>query len=153
MRTYSRFNREIKPFFVCVRLNQNKHNLDQSFGKSYKLCSKKKIDETYRSGVVVKSFPFFSKCLFLPSEKPNFQVVFVVAKKKFKLATTRNRIRRYIRESVRLEKQILEEALQEKNIELNLFLTYNGEPELNLLDTQKAIRKLFNKITHEIENQ
>lgn len=127
--------------------------MNQSFGKSYKLCSKKKIDETYRSGDVVKSFPFFSKCLFAQSNTPHFQVVFVVAKKKFKLATTRNRIRRYIRESVRLEKHILESALEAKKMELNLFLAYNGEPELNLEDTQKAIRKLFNKITHEIENQ
>lgn len=127
--------------------------MDQRFGKKYKLCSKKKIDATYRDGVVVKAFPLFSRCLFTTESKGTFQVVFVVPKKKFRLATTRNRLRRYIRESVRLEKSSLESALKNRNKELSLFLMYNGEADTNLVETQKSIRKLFKKIIHEIENQ
>ena len=127
--------------------------VSQKLGKAYKLCSKKKIEETYQKGTQVKAFPYFAKYITKPSESHGFQIVFVVPKKKFRLATTRNRIRRYIRESVRLEKSALEQTLQINNVEMNLFLLYNGEPEMNLADTRKAIAKLFKKIAHEIENQ
>lgn len=127
--------------------------MSQKLGKAYKLCSKKKIEETYQKGTQVKAFPFFAKYVTKPSETYGFQIVFVVPKKKFRLATTRNRIRRYIRESVRLEKSSLEHTLLIKNVELNLFLLFNGDPEPNLADTRKAIAKLFKKIAHEIENQ
>jgi ribonuclease P protein component len=127
--------------------------LDQRFGKKYKLCSKKKIAATVREGFVVKEFPFFSRCLLCNESKGTFQVVFVVPKKKFRLATTRNRIRRYIRESVRLEKSCLESALKNREKELSLFLLYNGDVDINLIETRKSIKKLFKKIIHEIENQ
>ncbi len=127
--------------------------MNAKFGKKYKLCSKVKIENTYRDGVVVKAFPFFSKLLIAKDTQYNLQIVFVVPKKKFRLATTRNRIRRYIRESVRLEKNQLEEVLLNQELGLQLFLAYNGEVNLTLADTQKAIGKLFKKIIHEIENQ
>ncbi len=127
--------------------------MNYTFGKSYKLCSKKKIEETYQKGVQVKSFPFFAKILWTNTADPGFQVVFVVPKKKFKRATSRNQIRRYIREAVRLEKHLLESFLIAHSLELNLFLTYAGEADPNLPEIQKAIRKLLKKITHEIQNQ
>lgn len=126
--------------------------MNQQFGKSYKLCSKKKIDETYQNGVQIKSFPFYAKYRLDASTKNLFQIVFVVPKKKFRLATTRNKIRRYIREAIRREKQVLENALEVKRLKINVFLLYSGEAELNLPDTQNAMRKLIKKITHEIEN-
>lgn len=126
--------------------------MNQRFGKSYKLCSKKKIDETYQNGAQIKSFPFYAKYQLDASTKSLFQIVFVVPKKKFRLATTRNKIRRYIREAIRHEKQVLENALEVKQLKISVFLLYSGETELNLPDTQNAMRKLIKKITHEIEN-
>ena len=102
---------------------------------------------------MVKAFPFFAKCVLSPADELSLQIVFVVPKKKFRLATTRNRIRRYIRESVRLEKNPLEDVLREKKLQLQLFLAYNGEENMTLTDTQKTIQKLFKKMIHEIKNQ
>jgi ribonuclease P protein component len=112
-----------------------------------------KIEKTYREGVVVKAFPFFSKFTLNHADAMSLQIVFVVPKKKFRLATTRNRIRRYIRESVRLEKNPLEDMLRSRKFQMALFLAYNGEENLTLADTQKLIGKLFKKIIHEVENQ
>ena len=127
--------------------------MNAKLGKQYKLCSKVKIVNTYRDGIVVKSFPFVSKCLITKDSGFSLKIVFVVPKKKFRLATTRNRIRRYIRESVRLEKNQLEEVLRNREIGFQLFLAFNGDDKPILADTQKAIAKLFKKIIHEIENQ
>lgn len=127
--------------------------MDHTFGKKYKLCSKIEIEKTYREGAVAKAFPFFSKYVVSSSDELKLRIVFVVPKKKFRLATTRNRIRRYIRESVRIEKNQLEEILRSKQLNLQLFLAYNGEENLTLPETQKGIRKLFKKIIYEIENQ
>ena len=127
--------------------------MNNRFGKEYKLCSKIKIERTYRDGRVAKAFPFFAKYLVEPNSTSSFEVVFVVPKKKFRFATKRNRIRRYIRESVRLEKNQIEAVLVTKQLKMYLFLAYNGNESPTLVDTQKAIRKLFKNMKYEIENQ
>jgi ribonuclease P protein component len=125
--------------------------MNYTFGKNYKLCSKKTIEQLYQSGREVKSFPFYLKYGENPSSKNAFQIVFVVPKKKFKLATTRNQIRRYIREAVRLEKNLLEEALAEHNLSMALFLVYAGDENLTLASARKGIAKLLKKLIYDIE--
>lgn len=126
-------------------------DLDFRLGKSYKLCSKKSIESTYRSGLIVKSYPFFSKYEILEQGEVSFQVLIVVPKKKYKLATSRNKIRRYIREGIRLNKMILEDFLKQNACSMNLYLAYHGE-ELDLDSSLKSINKLFKKIVKNISN-
>lgn len=121
------------------------------FGKEYKLCSKKLIGQLYQSGRDVKAFPFYLKYQVVESGCSPFQIVLVVPKKKFRHATTRNQIRRYIREAVRHEKENLEVKLVEKSIAMALYLVYAGDGNLSLAGTRKDIAKLFKKLIYDIE--
>ena len=127
-------------------------DLDFRLGKPYKLCSKKSIESTFRTGLVVKSYPFFSKYTFCERKDVAFQVVLVVPKKKFKHATSRNRIRRYIREGIRLNKIILEDFMANSDQSINIYLAFHGDEFLNLETSSKAIEKLFNRIVKSMSN-
>jgi ribonuclease P protein component len=124
--------------------------MDFKFGKEYKLCSKKIIEQVYRNGSEIKSFPFYLKYMCVKTESTPFQIVFVVPKKKYRHATTRNQIRRYIREAVRLEKEKLENQLNKDQKSLALFLVYAGEQEMSLKTTQNDIAKLFKKLIYDL---
>jgi ribonuclease P protein component len=124
-----------------------------TFGKSYKLCSKILIEQVYQKGREVKSFPFYLKYIKNENTPKPFQIVFVVPKKKYKQATTRNQIRRYIREAVRIEKGTLEDKLIEKNISLALFLIYAGDENLTTSGTQRDIAKLFKKLIYDLDQK
>ena len=122
-----------------------------TFGKAYKLCSKKDIETLYREGRDVKYFPFYLKYSIGAVKNAPFQIVLVVPKKKFRNATTRNQIRRYIREAIRLEKNMLEEKLLGKEIAVSLFLVYAGDADISLSSAKKDIVKLFKKLIYDIE--
>ena len=122
-----------------------------TFGKAYKLCSKKDIETLYREGRDVKSFPFYLKHSISAVKNVPFHIVFVVPKKKFRNATTRNQIRRYIREAIRSEKNMLEEKLLAKEITVSLFLLYAGGTDISLSSAKKDIVKLFKKLIYDIE--
>ena len=121
-----------------------------TFGKAYKLCSKKDIETLYREGRDVKYFPFYLKYSIGAVKNAPFQIVLVVPKKKFRNATTRNQIRRYIREAIRLEKNMLEEKLLGKEIAVSLFLVYAGDADISLSSAKKDIVKLFKKLIYDI---
>jgi ribonuclease P protein component len=58
-----------------------------------------------------------------------------VSSKNFKKAVDRNRIKRLMRESYRLQKIFLQNVLKEKNKQLALFLIYTGKelPEYKMV--------------------
>jgi len=125
--------------------------VNNSFGKAYKLCSKILLQKVYDDGKEIKEIPFILK--YIPIENPNaapFQVVFVIPKRKFRHATTRNQIRRYIREAVRLNKHELESVLINENKQLALFLLYVGYKEVNFHDIDKKIKTLLKRLTNEV---
>lgn len=77
-----------------------------SFGKNEKLKSRKTIEALFVEGKSFKKQPI--KLLYLPTENSeNTQVTFAVPKRNFKLAVTRNRIKRQMREAYRLHKHLL----------------------------------------------
>jgi len=76
----------------------NKNN--QSFGKELKLCSLKRISEVFTNGKTIFSHPL--KVFYLPNGKGNSQVLVSVPKRSFKKAVQRNRIKRVMRDSLRL---------------------------------------------------
>ncbi|MCO5260142.1 MAG: ribonuclease P protein component [Crocinitomicaceae bacterium] len=130
--------------------------MNQSFGKEYKLCSKKVIDELFESGQRVNAHPLALTYKFMDktASKTPFQVVVSVPKRLFKHAVDRNRIKRLIRECMRKNKSILEDFLAKEkyqNQQLALFLVYrdNKEPEYQFL--YQKMTKLFVTLITTIE--
>lgn len=130
--------------------------MNQSFGKEYKLCSKKIIGRLFESGKRLSSFPFALTYDFedLPDPAAPFQVVISVPKRNFKRAHDRNRIKRLVRECLRKNKYILEDFLAKesnKNRQLALFLVYRFNEELDYDMLMRKMSKLLLTLTTTIE--
>lgn len=82
--------------------------MDQSFGRSQKLKSKKLIESLFLEGKSVKKFPL--KLIYLPLEEKednSFKTGVSVPKKLVKTAVMRNRIKRLMREAFRKNKYLV----------------------------------------------
>ena len=130
---------------------------DLSFGKQYKLCSRKKIAELFEAGKITKNFPV--KALWQTEERAEdnedagIQAAFSVPKKAFRRAHDRNRIKRMMRESFRLNRKMLEQYLNENNKRMYLFIIYQEKKELTFDILERKMIKLINQLINHQENE
>ncbi|UXP33910.1 ribonuclease P protein component [Reichenbachiella agarivorans] len=80
------------------------------FSKEERLHSKKEIDALFTKGASFYLYPFSVRFLPRESAPSCHQVLISVSKRNFKRAVDRNRIKRLIRESYRLNKQLLSDV-------------------------------------------
>lgn len=122
-----------------------------SFPKKEKLKSKKLIEQLFADGRSVSNFPI--KLIFLKTELPfdvPIQAGITVPKKNFKSAVKRNRIKRLMRESYRLNKGLV--FNNSKGTFAFLFLYLGKEmPNYSLIDRnlKAALQKFKKKIDDE----
>lgn len=128
--------------------------MNETLGKEYKLCSKKIITSIFENKQRVKQFPLVAmfQITTLPSNAP-FQIVFSAPKKTFRKAHDRNRIKRLCKETVRKNKFILENYLNQVQQQLALFLVYSHSDELPYEVLFKKNKQLFEQIVVELKKQ
>lgn len=111
------------------------------FPNSEKLKNKKTIDLLFEKGKTVSNFPL--KLFYLPLNEGQYhQVAFAVPKRNFKLAVSRNRIKRQMREAYRLHKHLLSHNNGKKFALLFLYIS-KDKPQYAQLDS--SIRALLKK--------
>lgn len=116
-----------------------------TFKKEERLCNKSLLEDLFRSGSSFLCYPFRVSWLqaAVPQNVP-VQVVFAVAKKRYKLAVDRNLIKRRTREAYRLHKQeLLYQALQEQNMQIVLSINYIGKEINDFAMMDKKMVKLL----------
>lgn len=121
-----------------------------TFKKEERLCSKKVIDKLFSEGNSFLVYPL--KIVFMkipPSQNASIQAAFTVGKRNFKLAVHRNKIKRIIRETYRLNKWSLYNELIEDNLVVFFIFIGKSIPDYKLVETamKKAILKLGSEIS------
>jgi ribonuclease P protein component len=116
------------------------------FGKTEKLKSSKIISDLFINGKSEFEYPI--KLIFQKNESSNSanKVAFVASKKKYPKAHQRNRIKRILRESYRLNKTQFLASTKAVNCSYNLILIYVGDLNISLEKTQNSIILLLAKV-------
>ena len=113
-----------------------------TFGKEEKLKSKKQIEQLFVEGNIVKEFPILMKFLKTDVNEFPIKVAFSVPKKNFKLAVHRNRIKRLLRETYRLNKHILLNNVEGKYV---IMFIYTDKTEWNYNELEEKMILVLNK--------
>ncbi len=120
-----------------------------TFKKEERLTGKKIIDTLFSEGDSFLTFPL--KVVFIETSLPvqfPVQAAFSVGKRNFKPAVQRNLIKRKMRESYRLNKSKLYNALTGKQIAVFFIFVGKEVPDYKLVNSamEKAIKKLIAKL-------
>ncbi|MBS1510899.1 MAG: ribonuclease P protein component [Bacteroidetes bacterium] len=117
--------------------------------------SRKSIEQLFKEGISFSVFPFRVLYLIHKAEdesnpSPGLKAAFSVSKKYFKHATERNRVKRLMRESWRLQKNNLLQSIKEMNSNMMVFIIYTGNeiPEYQLVfeKTGAVLKRLYKNI-------
>ena len=132
-----------KPFFCAVKLaNKRKSHLK----------SKVVIGQLFSQGKVITKPPF--RLVYLSLLESGFsgsQLLISVPKRRFKLAVTRNAIKRKISEAFRLQSTDLNAFLNETNTHLAIGFIYIGTRELHSEEAQKKMQDALDKLLKKLK--
>jgi ribonuclease P protein component len=116
------------------------------FSKQERLCKRDDFQTVLTKGKSVYSFPF--RCVYLWEESPTFsaRIAISVSRKRFKHAVDRNRVKRLVRESYRLNKHTLYHHFANEHKNLNMLIVYTDTKIFSFASTQKKFVNLIKKL-------
>lgn len=126
-------------------LNTNK-KYKLTFCKSERLKQKRDIDKLFQYGKVLTEFPVQVIYHLEFAKQSNLLAGFTVPKRSLKNAPDRNRIKRIMRESYRLNKKIINETVQNKNLKLYLMFVYKSKEIKSYHELEKKIFILLQRL-------
>lgn len=116
-----------------------------TLGKTERLKSRKAIDHLFEKGQRFKVGAL--RVYFLPVENEGLRAGVAVSSRNFSNAVDRNRIKRLLRETYRLQKNLLVKALPAKR-GLDLFFVYTEKELPEFLPLKIQMEKALLKINH-----
>jgi ribonuclease P protein component len=125
----------------------------QKFLKKERLCSRKKIEELFKSGnsFFVHPFKVVWKKQDDNPEEYSVQVVFAVPKRNIKKAVDRNKIKRRIREAYRKNKHLLK--LEDEKMNCSLIFIFTGRDEISFKESETKIIQALNRLMTEYKRE
>jgi ribonuclease P protein component len=123
----------------------------QNFPKAERLSGEKNIEELYKSGDVLFSYPFKVFWKNIPVSDAPAKVVISVPKRSFKKAVERNKIKRRIREAYRKNKSDLYKNVGDKKMILLLIYTAKTIEPYSVIETRTKV--FFQKLSEAVSQQ
>ncbi|MDR1725397.1 MAG: ribonuclease P protein component [Bacteroidales bacterium] len=117
------------------------------FSKNERLSNQKIIDCLFSVKTKFIVFPFSVRYLFTKEEKTGADILIIVPKRLFKRAVDRNRIKRLLRESYRLQKESFLSNLQLSNERLHFSIALISKQKLNFAQTQNCMKEILYRLT------
>ena len=122
--------------------------MSETFSKRERLCSRKAIEQLYRSPRHWVCYPWAVYWNFAEGGEAPVQVLIATSKRRFKHAVDRNRVKRVTRECYRRQKQELYDTLGNRHILLGL--SYIGD-ELPVWDMATSkMQRLLQRLIKEV---
>jgi len=119
----------------------------ETFDKSERLCSRKIISDLFENGAVFYTSLFKVVWGAGPGTLPYpAQVTFSVSKRGFRLAITRNLIKRRMRENYRKKKSELYAHLISENLQIVFVIILRGNTVPDYLTVKKSMTEVINKL-------
>jgi ribonuclease P protein component len=116
----------------------------ETFDKTERLCSKKAIEELFENGKSFYCYPFLVVWSYSNSEIPfPAQVAFSVPKKGFKLAVSRNLIKRRTREAYRKNKTVLYDFLSSANKKIVFTMIFREKSIPGYQVFEKSVKEMI----------
>jgi ribonuclease P protein component len=126
----------------------------ETFEKSERLCSTKIISGLFENGYIFHTSLLkvvWSKSpVILPHPA---QITFSVSKRGFRLAVTRNLIKRRMREAYRKKKYLLYEFLNAENKQIVLIVILKGDKVPDFTAIEISINEMLNRLTGQIKDK
>jgi len=122
-----------------------------SFSKSEHLCGEKRIAKLFDTGEAFIVYPL--RIVFLVEHKTEpiaASVLLSVPKKRFKRAVKRNRLKRLMRESYRLNKHELVEKLNQSLVHMDIAFNYISDEEMDFQAIEKKMKVALNRLIEKL---
>jgi ribonuclease P protein component len=121
------------------------------FPKNQKLCNEKSIEILFENGKSLSEKPFrIIYSIDYNNEDVFLKALIVVPKKRVRLASDRNVIKRRVKEAYRLQKSELEQYLKSNNHQLNLAIIYQKHEILDYKLIEVKIKLLLSRLKEEL---
>ncbi|HLP05488.1 MAG TPA: ribonuclease P protein component [Paludibacter sp.] len=124
-----------------------------SFPKSEHLCGEILINRLFAQGDAFMAYPLRVVCLIEKDDSPReaIKVMVSVPKKRFKRAVKRNRLKRLMRESYRLNKSLLAGKPETNGLKVMVAFNYVADQELDFQSIEKKMKQALQKIADKID--
>lgn len=120
--------------------------MPHTFTKQERLCSFNEINSLVKDGTALFCYPF--RTVYQTREGSENKILVSVPKKNFKRAVHRNLLKRRIRESYRLNKELLVTA---ENQCVNVMFVYVGKDILEFRYIETKLKDVLGKISKAVE--
>ena len=124
-----------------------------SFSKKEHLCGEKRIATLFADGEAFIAYPL--RIVFLIKPKTDVEPISVmvsVPKKRFKRAVKRNRLKRLMREAYRLNKLMIKDKINEKQLQIHIAFHYISNEEIDFVTIDKKMKIALEKLLIKIES-